>query len=195
MKCLVCERFSWNVICKDCLSSIPLTPRHRILTDSIKVYSFYRYEDVALLMQSKYHLIGSRILALLAQKAAQYFFAQSAEILESLHNTALIGLDDYPYNAYSHNGVIIKAFAQQSKGVLKAYYGVLKAQNNVKYAGESLQFRRDNPKGFVLQKALKTPHLVLLDDIITTGTSLNEAINVLSKYHIAFCLTLCDARE
>lgn len=191
MKCLVCEKFSYQVICKDCLEIIPLTPRFRILPDSIKVYSFYRYEDVALLMQSKYHLIGSRILALLAKKAAQYFFTQNTE---SLHNIALIGLDDYPYYAYSHTGVIVKTFIKQSKGKLKGYYGALKAQNDVKYAGKSLQFRQENPKGFVLQKTLKDSHLILLDDIITTGTSFNEAIKVLVDYRIAFCLALCDAR-
>ncbi len=64
----------------------------------------------------------------------------------------------------------------------------------MKYAGKSLQFRQENPKGFVLQKTLKNSHLILLDDIITTGTSFNEAIKVLVDYRIAFCLALCDAR-
>ncbi|WP_300448414.1 phosphoribosyltransferase [uncultured Helicobacter sp.] len=193
MKCLVCERYSWKILCRDCLNNIPLTPRHRILANSIKTYSFYRYEDVALLMQSKYHLVGSRILATLAKNAAKYFFSHIYDSLESPKLT-LLGLDDYPYGAYSHTGVIVRAFTKESKGVFEGCYGALKAQNNVKYAGESLQFRQDNPKGFALQKPLQDTHIVLIDDIITTGTSLNEAINVLHSYHIAFCLTLCDAR-
>lgn len=195
MKCLVCERFSLQAVCKACIAAIPLTPRYRILADSIKAYSFYRYEDVMLLMQSKYSLIGSRILPLLAKKAALYFFTHNMEVLESMQGVQILGLDDYPYGAYSHNGVIMRVFVKESRGCFKVHYGVFKAQNNVKYAGESLAFRQKNPKRFVLQKPLKDSHIILFDDIITTGTSLNEAINVLKpNYKIVFCLTLCDAR-
>lgn len=53
------------VICKACLDSIPLKLSTRKLTDSTYAYSFYAYSDVSLLMQSKYQLIGSRVLNLL----------------------------------------------------------------------------------------------------------------------------------
>ncbi|RDU59141.1 phosphoribosyltransferase [Helicobacter marmotae] len=194
MKCLICEKYGWNIICKVCLEAIPITPRSRIVRDSIYVYSFYRYEDVAFLMQSKYHLIGSRILTLLAQNAAKYFFSLDVVDYARQSSIPLIGLDDYPYGAYSHVGVIARAFAKQSKGVFKAYHGVLKAQNNVKYAGQNLHFRVNNPKGFVLKRGFKAGEVVLLDDIITTGTSLSEAIGALEYCNVLFCITLCDAK-
>lgn len=207
MKCLICERFSQNVICKICLDNIPFTPRDRILKDSIRAYSFYRYDDVALLMQSKYHLIGSRILRLLSLKAAKYFFSHIFRSIDDgapqmmrqafTQQIALVGLDDYPYGAYSHTGVIVRTFKKESKGLFEGYYGALKAQNHIKYAGQNLAFRESNPKGFMLRKSIQLPYIVLVDDIITTGTSLNEAISLFAQKErpkVIFCLTLCDAR-
>lgn len=191
MKCLLCEKWSWRVICTSCLDDIPLSPRVRTLCNGLKVYSFYRYEDVASLMHAKYQLIGSRILPLLAKKAAQYFF----DSFEGDGCLEALGLDDYPYYAYSHTGVILRAFVRESRGFLKPLYGALLAQNRVRYAGESLAFRQANPKQFVYGGS--PGMLVLLDDIITTGTSFEEAISVLHKAscQVVFCLALCDARS
>ena len=197
------------VICKACLDSIPLRLSTRKLTDSISVYSFYAYSDVSLLMQSKYQLIGSRVLKLLAYKAAAYFFTHID--FDFTQRVGLVGLDDYPYGAYSHTGVIVRAFEVESKG---------RCQGAYKYAGESLTFRQNNPKGFYLTRNISYPLVVLVDDIITTGTSLREAISVFSAFDVEnesrvkskvvldskpvtksleskviFCLALCDARE
>ena len=221
MKCLVCGRWHWRVdfvICKACLDSIPLRLSTRKLTDSISVYSFYAYSDVSLLMQSKYQLIGSRVLKLLAHKAAAYFFTHID--FDFTQRVGLVGLDDYPYGAYSHTGVIVRAFEVESKGRCQGAYGALKAKNATKYAGESLTFRQNNPKGFYLTRNISYPLVVLVDDIITTGTSLREAISVFSAFDVEnesgvkskvaldskfatksleskviFCLALCDARE
>lgn len=142
-------------------------------------------------MRMKYHLIGSKILYLLAQKAGRYFF----DSFQGEASLSAIGLDDYPYDAYSHTGVILRAFARESRGFLKPCYGVLLACNRVHYAGETLDFRRAHPKGFVYSGSPQA--LILLDDIITTGTSFEEAISVLHQHssQVAFCLALCDARS
>ncbi|QOQ95933.1 phosphoribosyltransferase [Helicobacter cinaedi] len=222
MKCLVCGRWHWRVdfvICKACLDSIPLKLSTRKLTDSTYAYSFYAYSDVSLLMQSKYQLIGSRVLNLLAHKAAAYFFTH-IDFADFTQRVGLVGLDDYPYGAYSHTGVILRAFEAESKGRCQGAYGALKAKNATKYAGESLAFRQNNPKGFYLTRNISYPLVVLVDDIITTGTSLREAISVFSAFDVEnesrveskvtldskfatksleskviFCLALCDARE
>lgn len=195
MKCLVCGRWHWRVICASCLDSIPLRLSTRRLTDSISVYSFYAYSDVGLLMQSKYQLIGSRVLYLLARKAARYFFTHFDEVEEGI---MLVGLDDYPYGAYSHVGVIVRAFERESKGRCKGAYGALKARHKIQYAGQNLAFRQSNPKGFYLTRAITYPLVVLVDDIITTGTSFKEAIELFSRIapesHLICCLSLCDAR-
>ena len=221
MKCLVCGRWHWRVdfvICKACLDSIPLRLSTRKLIDSISVYSFYAYSDMSLLMQSKYQLIGSRVLKLLAYKAAAYFFTHID--FDFTQKVGFVGLDDYPYGAYSHTGIIVRAFEVESKGRCNGAYGALKAKNIIKYAGESLAFRQNNPKGFYLTRNISYPFVVLVDDIITTGTSLREAISVFSAFDVEnesrvkskvvldskfatksleskviFCLALCDARE
>lgn len=205
MKCLVCERWSWNIICAQCLDELPLTLQYRSIkakqdtsykssieetlhNDDVRVYSFYRYSDIAWLMQSKYDIIGSRVLYLLARKAARIFF-QNITLPYPLQ---ACGLDDFPYHAYSHTGVILHAFSKESQGKLIAKHGVLRAENHVRYAGKNLQFRQNNPKKFYYIGTAPS-ELILLDDIITTGTSFAEALSIFHNTQVLFCIALCDA--
>ena len=73
---------------------------------------------------------------------------------------------------------------------------VFLAQNRVKYAGKSLEFRLNNPRNFIY-KAKKDISVVLIDDIITSGTTIREAIESLEKYNVKVInvITLADAKE
>jgi competence protein ComFC len=75
-------------------------------------------------------------------------------------------------------------------------YGTLMAQNRVNYSGKDLQFRLDNPRDFVY-KGKSNIDVILVDDIITTGITLQEAQKVLIKHgvNVLFALTLADVEE
>jgi competence protein ComFC len=64
------------------------------------------------------------------------------------------------------------------------------------YSGQSLEFRLSNPRKFTYT-GKKNIDAILVDDIITTGTTLQEAMIVLKKngVRVQFALTLADARE
>lgn len=197
MLCAVCESFSLKIICKKCLNELPLNLTSRILDSNVKVYSFYGYSDIAFLLHSKYHILGSRIYNLLSLQAAKAFASlinadSSLNVDSSIREASILGLDDYPYHGYSHTGIIVKNFAKALK--LKPRYGILKAQNQVKYAGQSLAYRQANPKRFFYD--YKDKRVILCDDIITTGTSFNEAIRIIESggIKVLFCLSLSDAR-
>ena len=53
-----------------------------------------------------------------------------------------------------------------------------------------------NPRNFTC-KEFKEKNVILVDDIITTGLTLTQAVNVLhvKEKEVLFCLTLADARE
>ena len=74
-------------------------------------------------------------------------------------------------------------------------YSTLHSKSSVKYAGKSLEFRLSNPRNFEY-KGPKEIDVILVDDIVTTGTTLNEAKEVLKKYgvNVLFCLVLADLR-
>ena len=64
------------------------------------------------------------------------------------------------------------------------------------YAGKSLQFRLDNPRDFDYH-GKKDVDVILVDDIITTGITLQEAQKVLTQsgVNVLFALVLADVEE
>lgn len=195
MKCLLCG--NWNlkgVICASCLPSFCLGVRW---VDALKVYSFYAFSEVELLMHYKYIPIGSRVFSLLSKKAADYFvqninlchLANEGGIQGSLDGVIGIGIDDCIQRGYSHTGVMLRSFGK----IFIPIYGALLAKNPVSYAGKSLDFRASHPKNF--QTKLKGKKVVLFDDVITTGITLKEAKQCLQAQgnEVLFALTLCDA--
>ncbi|PAF42475.1 ComF family protein [Helicobacter sp. 11S02596-1] len=201
MKCVVCGRFWLKPICKQCLFEIKITPSVRVI-EGISVYSFYAYSEVAMLMKSKYYIFGSRILHILALKASDYFFdSQQNPSFWKTANFYGVGVDDVIKSAYSHTAVILRAFCRYG---FKPAYGKLKATNAVQYAGKTLGYRQQNPKKFVFD--MPSPKdgsknlledIFIVDDIITTGTTMSEAIKTIESTgrNVRFCIALCDARN
>lgn len=187
MKCLVCEDFSLKLICKKCDSLIKLSPQKRHYADGFSVFSFYEYQNVEFLLKSKYHLIGSRIYKFLAKKACLYF----QSINSDFGGVYGIGLDDRVEDSYSHSGIIVREFAKS----FTPLFGVLKAKNGIHYAGKSLKYRQNHKKGFVYSGKMGIS-AVIIDDIITSGASIDEARECLEKsgVNVLFALVLSDAR-
>ncbi|MCQ2630988.1 ComF family protein [Helicobacter pylori] len=191
MRCLTCLKLSFKPLCPNCLNDLPLSLKVRVL-ESVSVYSFYAYSEIEELIKSKYALIGSRILPLLSQKAG-------AEFVKILQEQGLniplygIAIDDKIKSFYSHSAALLKGFCQ---GNLKPTYGRLRANNAVSYAGKSLEFRANNPRDFTF-KGDENSDYFLLDDIITTGTTLKEALKYLKALNIKahFAIALCSADE
>ncbi len=187
MKCLICAKFCFGVLCEGCLDSIPLTPQKRTIK-GIPIYSFFRYDDVDFLLNSKYHIIGSRVISHLAKIASDSFFSQGSYF----DGISGVGIDDYVRSFYSHTGVILKHFARNG---IKPLYGELRARNNVSYAGKSLAYRQAHKRD--LRFSAKVRDIMIVDDIITTGTSFSEAIDVCTNAgaKVHFGIALCDAKK
>ncbi len=77
---------------------------------------------------------------------------------------------------YSHTALLA---SQLEKSNFKPIYNSLIANNRVQYAGKSLKFREANRREFRVSNRLSGKDVVILDDIITTGTTMLEADNSL----------------
>ncbi len=189
MRCVLCQKLSLSAICKPCQDQyLSITPQIRVLED-IKIYSFYPLSHVDMLIASKYHTIGSRIYKILSERAAQYFAKSWNHELSEIYS---LGIDcPIAKGAYSHTAIILHSFRR----LFKPIYHELRAQNPVKYAGKSLEFRKNNPRNLCYQSGQKT--CVVLDDVITTGTSMLEARDAIRKGggEFLFGIALCDARN
>jgi len=105
----------------------------------------------------------------------------------------VVGVDEYVKSGYSHVGLLTKAMKTKTSIPLHAK---LMAQNRVNYAGKDLEFRLSNPRDFKYT-GKKNIDIILVDDIITTGITLQEAQKVLIQngVNVLFALTLADVEE
>jgi competence protein ComFC len=102
-------------------------------------------------------------------------------------------IDDHTRHDFSHTAILVRHLKSSS---IKPIYNVLKASNIVKYAGKDLDFRQKNPRKFIY-KGASNIDVILVDDLITTGTTLLEAKKVLKKHkvNVLFALTLCTIAQ
>lgn len=102
-------------------------------------------------------------------------------------------LDDNIRSGYSHTAILAHAL---KSNFITPIYRTLRAKNHVSYAGKSLAFRLKNPRNFEIFKKPKFP-IILVDDIVTTGSSLLEAKKTLENagFSVLFGLVLANAEE
>ena len=189
MKCLLCEKLSLVHICKNCQSSFLQPALYKRKVQGIEVISFYKYHDIKDLLHTKHTDLGYYIYNILAQNSFKKFTLN----FNLDFSLAAIAIDDTPKNLYSHTAILSNALKSK---VIKPLFNKLRAKNNISYAGKSKEFRLLNPRKFKLQTFLQND-IILIDDIITTGTTINEAITELKSNNkeVLFCLTLADSAQ
>ena len=187
MKCLLCESFSLLHICPTC-QELYLTPKiyKRKILNNIEVISFYKYNEIKELLHTKHTDLGFYIYKILA-KLSFTKFAKEFDIDEKIVS---IGIDDHIENEYSHTAILNNSLKSKN---IKPLYNKLRAKNRISYAGKTKEFRILNPRDFKLNE-FDNNHIILVDDIITTGSTLSQAIQILesSNKKVIFCLTLSD---
>jgi len=187
MRCIMCEELSFTHICPSC-QKLFLTPKiyKRQLSDGIEVISFYKYEEIKNLLHTKHTDLGFHIYHILAKNSFE-LFASEFIFEEKLLS---IAIDDNVKGDYSHTAILNHHLKSTS---IKPLYSKLRAQNSISYSGKSKRYRETNPRNFRC-KNFKGGSLILVDDIVTTGATLNEAIATLKSRgkEVLFCLTLCD---
>ena len=189
MRCQLCLGLSWHPLCKHCLKTILApTPAFRILESGLKVYSFYNYSDIAQLLDSKYTYFGAKIFAQLGKHTFFEFF-KTFELPRGIY---AIPIDDHVRHGYSHSAILAKA----TQPYLMPLYGSLRAQNHISYSGKSRAYRKTNKRDFIVNVEMKRD-VILLDDIVTTGCTLEEAHDALKKHdvNVLFALVLANAKE
>lgn len=190
MRCILCHTYSFSLICAACRRRL-LAPSLsiRIIGDGFKVYSFYNYADAGPLIKTKHTHIGASVYRILAAESFGWFrsdFSFDTPV-------AVIPVDDRPKSGYAHTAILARAL---NSGHLRPRYGTLHARSDISYSGKTLAFRQSHPRRFhYTGKGVETA--IIVDDIITTGTTILEAKEVLEKAGITplFALTLADASQ
>jgi len=188
MRCILCHNYALSLICRRCRKTfLEPTPNIRILDDDFKVYSFYRYDEIADLIKTKHTHIGSTVYRIIAQNASAWFNAN----FDFKEDIGLIPIDDNPKSGYAHTAIIVRALRQKH---LHPLYGTLRAKNDVTYSARTLSYRQSHPRGFSYSNK-SYEKVILIDDLVTTGTTLLEAKKAVQKRGTdpLFAITLADA--
>ena len=177
--CLICGEFSFSLFCTKCKKLIK--PDIKYNDD---VISFYNYENIEYLIKFKYKKFGNIVFKELSKPFGVFSKNYSGKL-------NIVPIDDKTYKGYSHTAVLASSMKKDNK-----LYSVLYSKNSVRYAGKSLEFRLQNPREFIY-KGPENLDVVLVDDVVTTKTTLNEAKEVLKKHNVnvLFCLVLADLRK
>jgi competence protein ComFC len=168
---------------------VPSVSRRTIGT--LEVISLFKYSSIEPFLLTKHSPIGHRIYQYLGTQYMVPFLEQFAcNVSEPF---TLIGIDEHVRNGYAHTSLLTRSIQHRN---VQVQHAVLLAQNRVNYAGKTLQYRLDHPRDF-LYTGLRSLDAVLIDDIITTGITLQEAQNQLhqKKVNVLFALTLADAQN
>lgn len=190
MRCMICERWSiFSHICATCQDDF-LTPNlyKRKILGSIPVYSFFSYSDIEPLLLTKHTDLGHYIYTIMARRSMEKFSRE----WNYEKKVASIGIDDHVNSGYAHTAILNRAL---KSSLITPLYGRLRATQQHKYAGKSVEERLMNPRLFQY-KPFDENEVILVDDIVTTGTTLTEGVETLHAQgkKVILCLTLTDAQ-
>ncbi|MBN2768576.1 MAG: ComF family protein [Campylobacterales bacterium] len=190
MRCFSCHKPSISVLCTRCKETL-LKPEITVRKiGSLDVYSFYSYASIEKLLFTKHTPIGHRVYKELANISFKPFMKHF--VVNDPRDIFIIGIDERIKRGYSHVALLTHAMKTKHSKVLHAS---LLAQNKISYSGKTLEYRLENPRDF-LYNGKNGIDAILIDDILTTGTTIGEARAVLqkNKVNVLFALTLADAR-
>lgn len=191
MRCYSCSKLSIAIICKPCMNSLFRTMTSTRTIGTLDVISFYKYSTIESLLLTKHKPEGYRIYKKLAAITMKPFIKEFVEADDRI--VYIVGVDEYVKSGYAHVALLTSAMKTKTS---KPLHASLMAQNRVNYSGKDLQFRLNNPRNFKYTGKTNID-VILVDDIITTGITLQEAQKVLMEngVNVLFALTLADVEE
>jgi competence protein ComFC len=138
---------------------------------------------------TKHTDVGFYIYKILAKNSFRLFSRE----WQYKNKVASLGIDDTSKSGYSHTAVLNRSLESHN---IAPYYGKIRASHDYKYAGKSLEERVQNPRKFIYAP-FKEEEVILVDDIVTTGSTLSEAVELLHQKgkKVILCLTLSDAQN
>lgn len=191
MRCFSCSKLSLSIICKTCREQLFVPTIGTRKVGTLDVISFFKYASLETLLHTKHKPEGYRIYKALAKMTMKPFIEEFVESDD--RDVYIVGIDEYVKSGYAHVALLTRAMKTK---VSLPQHSVLMAKNRVNYSGNSLQFRLENPRAFVYT-GKPNIDVILVDDIITTGITLQEAQKVLLSHgvNVLFALTLADVEE
>lgn len=173
--------------------------------EGFSVFYYYGYSEIRELILSKHHEYGAAVLARIASLSLAKFplhlqreISANPQNYEAFKTGGIfkfnaVPLDDDARSGYSHTAILARALKSE---LIEPKFRCLRAQNRVKYTGQSLEFRLKHKRNFKILTPPQFP-VILVDDIITSGLSMLQARETLiDGGFMPVCgLVLANAKE
>lgn len=191
MRCVSCHQWSRDVVCPACAGQLLRPTVSRRTVGTLEVVSLFHYSAIEPFLLTKHTPLGHRIYRYLGKHYVAPFIEEYQYRAE--RSLAVIGVDEYVGHGYAHVALLTRAIRHPD---ITVRHGVLPARNRVNYAGKTLQYRLEHPRDF-RYKGRGGQAVILVDDIVTTGTTLQEAAGELRRHQVdvLFAVTLADAQH
>ncbi len=185
-----CNSLSFSIFCKSCKSNLLSPNLFKRVEGDLIVYSLFKYRNVSEILTTKHTPIGYRVYKFLGRELLRPFIEEFSRNYN--RNFSIIGIDEKIKSGYSH----IALLTHQLNGIdrVDVIHSKLISKSDVTYASKSLEFRLNNSRKFEYSGD-KNIEAVLVDDIITTGTTLKEAYKLLKScgVDVLFALTIASS--
>ena len=206
MRCVNCGAFSLRTICAACAANLAECRLSMRQVEGFSVFYYYGYSEIRELILSKHHEYGAAVLARIASLSLAKFpihlrreISANPQNYEAFKTTDgvfkfnAVPLDDDARSGYSHTAILARALKSE---LVEPKFHCLRAQNRVKYTGQSLEFRLKHKRNFKILTPPQFP-VILVDDIITSGLSMLQAREALiDGGFMPVCgLVLANAKE
>ncbi len=191
MRCFSCSKLSFDILCRHCQQTLFVPTVRTRKAGTLDVISFFRYATLESLLHTKHKPEGYRVYRKLGRLFFRPFIEEFVENDEG--DVYIVGIDETVKSGYSHVAQLTRAMKY---GEARPQHAALLARNRVNYSGKSLQYRLDHPRDFVYT-GKEGVDVILVDDIMTTGITLQEAQKVLMQHdvNVLFAMTLADVEE
>jgi len=191
MRCLSCHKISFQTFCRTCQTNLLKPTVTKRVCGILDVYSFYKYQNIEDLLLTKHTPQGFKLYKALAKISFRPFIKKFMK--EDNRTIYIVGIDENVQSGYAH--VALLTHEMKMKNV-KVQHAKLIARNKINYSGKTLQFRLENPRDFEY-RGKNGVEVILVDDIVTTGTTLKEAAWVLEQngVEVLFALTLAGVEQ
>ena len=196
-KCVICKKISDNSICKNCQQCISYNPSEPIrISHKISIFSASKYKDnlrkaiLALKFQNKKGI---------ATILGQFLFNYWVTLEISKNNFEVVPLPIHKSKKrtrrYDQTELIAKTFSLLCNYKLNPKLLIRIKKTTPQYKLNRLERQNNLKNAFMVNtKYLPESPILLIDDIYTTGTTINEAIKALQNAGInnIQVLTLSD---
>ena len=202
-KCVVCGCSKTNqILCKTCLKSVQkLSPFAQRKIQDVDIFCAFRYEETIkkLIRNFKFNKRRSA-----AKPAAKLLFEHFKQVCKENNldinpkNSILVCVPSHPFRifqrGYCHTELILKELSVLT-GIDTDFNIIKKVKNTTPQYKIKANKKAQNVHGafsVTFYEKYKNKNIVLIDDLITTGATLNEVIAHLKEasYNNIICFTL-----